>query len=140
MEIIKELKDRREYLGLSIEELADLADLSKSNIRAIEEMRYPPRFDSIRQMAEAMGMRLVLKVIDDNVRHVTKAKRHKNPILIDVKNSDIPNGYAVVCHNGKCYRISLNNYIEEMRIFQDSQGYEEAVKTIGILAKSAERC
>ena len=139
MEIIKELKDRREYLGLSIEELADLADLSKSNIRAIEEMRYPTRFDSIRQMAEAMGMKVVLKVIDDNVRHVMKAKRHKNPILIDVKNSDLSKGYAVVCYDGTGYRISLNNYIEEMRIFQDSQGYEEAVKTIGILAKSVKR-
>ena len=139
MEIIKELKDRREYLGLSIEELADLADLSKSNIIAIEEMRYPPRFDSIRQMAEAMGMKVVLKVIDDNVRHVMKAKRHKNPILIDVKNSDLSKGYAVVCYDGTGYRISLNNYIEEMRIFQDSQGYEEAVKTIGILAKSVKR-
>ncbi len=52
---------RREELGLSVDDLAERADLSATTIRRVEGAGYNPSFRTLVKMAKALGLILTVK-------------------------------------------------------------------------------
>lgn len=52
----KTLREWRAVRRLSRRALADAADLSEFTIESIEQWRHPPRYESMRRIADALGV------------------------------------------------------------------------------------
>ncbi|MEW5719924.1 MAG: helix-turn-helix transcriptional regulator, partial [Chloroflexota bacterium] len=53
------VKERRTEIGLSLRELADKADLTASFISQVERNQTKPSIDSLRRIAEALGVSIL---------------------------------------------------------------------------------
>jgi transcriptional regulator with XRE-family HTH domain len=63
MDIIQALKNRRHELGITQEELADIADVGLRSLKAIETGNANPTLDTLNKIANVMGMEVKLEAI-----------------------------------------------------------------------------
>lgn len=72
-ELAKQLIQARQRKGLTQEEVAKCMHTQKSNIARLENIgvsiRPSPTFDTLTRYAEAVGCKLQIKLVPENVRH-----------------------------------------------------------------------
>jgi y4mF family transcriptional regulator len=61
-EIIEAIKKRREILGVTQQDLAELSGVGLRTIKALESGKSNPTFETLNKLAEVLGMELKLKV------------------------------------------------------------------------------
>lgn len=60
--IIQQIKERREILNLTQESLADLSGVGLRTIKQLEGGKGNPTFNTLQEIADVLGMELVLQV------------------------------------------------------------------------------
>ncbi len=61
-EIIEAIKKRREILGVTQQDLAELSGVGLRTLKALESGKSNPTFETLNKLAEVLGMELKLKV------------------------------------------------------------------------------
>jgi len=56
------IKDRRVLLNITQQDLADISGVSLRTIKAIEKGNGNPSIDTLRKIADALGIELIMKV------------------------------------------------------------------------------
>jgi y4mF family transcriptional regulator len=56
------IKDRRALLNITQQDLADISGVSLRTIKAIEKGNGNPSIDTLRKIADALGLELIMKV------------------------------------------------------------------------------
>ncbi|MBP1631372.1 MAG: hypothetical protein H6Q15_2265 [Bacteroidetes bacterium] len=56
------IKDRRVLLNITQQDLADISSVSLRTIKAIEKGNGNPSIDTLRKVADALGLELIMKV------------------------------------------------------------------------------
>jgi len=56
------IKDRRVLLNITQQDLADISGVSLRTIKAIEKGNGNPSIDTLRKVADALGLELIMKV------------------------------------------------------------------------------
>ncbi|SHG09893.1 DNA-binding transcriptional regulator, XRE-family HTH domain [Bacteroides luti] len=56
------IKDRRVLLNITQQDLADISGVSLRTIKAIEKGNGNPSIDTLRKIADALGLELIMKV------------------------------------------------------------------------------
>ncbi len=62
IDISKIIKQRRKVLGITQEELADMADVGLRTLKSIEKGKGNPTVDTIAKLADILGMELKLLI------------------------------------------------------------------------------
>ncbi len=62
MEVKGKLKERREILNITQEDLAELSDVGLRTIKSLESGNSNPTFKTLRKVAEVLGMEVVLRI------------------------------------------------------------------------------
>ena len=60
--IIKQIKERREMLKITQENLADLSGVGLRTIKQLEGGKANPTFNTLQEIADVLGLELVLQV------------------------------------------------------------------------------
>lgn len=60
--IIQQIKERREILKITQESLADLSGVGLRTIKQLEGGKGNPTFNTLQEIADVLGLELVLKV------------------------------------------------------------------------------
>ena len=60
--IIKQLKERREMLKITQENLADLSGVGLRTIKQLEAGRANPTYRTLQEIADVLGLELILQV------------------------------------------------------------------------------
>ncbi len=63
MDIVETLKQRRKELGITQEQLAEIADVGLRSLKAIECGKANPTLDTLSKLAAVLGMEVKLVVI-----------------------------------------------------------------------------
>ena len=63
MDIVETLKQRRKELGITQEQLAEIADVGLRSLKAIECGKANPTLDTLSKLADVLGMEVKLVVI-----------------------------------------------------------------------------
>lgn len=63
MDIVETLKQRRKELGITQEQLAEIADVGLRSLKAIECGKANPTLDTLSKLAVVLGMEVKLVVI-----------------------------------------------------------------------------
>lgn len=66
-ELVTTLKKRREVLGVTQEHLAELSGVGLRTLKALESGKGNPTFETLRKLAEVLGMELRLEVKQPNL-------------------------------------------------------------------------
>lgn len=61
-EMIEAIKKRREILGVTQQDLAELSGVGLRTLKALESSKSNPTFETLNKLAEVLGMELKLKV------------------------------------------------------------------------------
>lgn len=61
-EIIEAIKKRREILGVTQQDLAELSGVGLRTLKALESGKSNPTFETLNKLAEVLGMELKLEV------------------------------------------------------------------------------
>lgn len=61
-EMIEAMKKRREVLGVTQQDLAELSGVGLRTLKALESGKSNPTFETLNKLAEVLGMELKLKV------------------------------------------------------------------------------
>ena len=61
--VIKQLKERREALGVTQEMLADISDVSLRAIKQFESGKGNPTLDTLSKLSEALGLQVSLHAL-----------------------------------------------------------------------------
>lgn len=64
--VIQQIKERREILKISQETLADLSGVGLRTIKQLEAGKGNPTFNTLQEIADVLGMELVLQVKKPN--------------------------------------------------------------------------
>ncbi len=60
--MIEAIKKRREILGVTQQDLAELSGVGLRTLKALESSKSNPTFETLNKLAEVLGMELKLKV------------------------------------------------------------------------------
>ena len=60
--VIQQIKERREILKITQESLADLSGVGLRTIKQLEGGKANPTFNTLKEIADVMGLELVLQV------------------------------------------------------------------------------
>lgn len=60
--VIQQIKDRREILKITQESLADLSGVGLRTIKQLEGGKANPTFNTLQEIADVLGLELVLQV------------------------------------------------------------------------------
>lgn len=60
--VIQQIKERREILKITQESLADLSGVGLRTIKQLEAGKGNPTFNTLQEIADVLGLELVLKV------------------------------------------------------------------------------
>ncbi|GHT49748.1 hypothetical protein FACS189440_15980 [Bacteroidia bacterium] len=66
MEIHQIIKERRSLLGITQQDLADISGIGLRTIKQIETGKGNPAFNTLRKIADVLGMDVVLHIKDVN--------------------------------------------------------------------------
>lgn len=61
-ELVRTLKKRREILGVTQEQLAELSDVGLRTLKSLESMKSNPTLETLTKLADVLGMELRLEV------------------------------------------------------------------------------
>ncbi|TRX62551.1 helix-turn-helix transcriptional regulator [Fulvivirga sp. M361] len=61
-ELVRTLKKRREILGVTQEQLAELSDVGLRTLKSLESMKSNPTLETLNKLADVLGMELRLEV------------------------------------------------------------------------------
>lgn len=61
-ELVLTLKKRREILGVTQEQLAELSDVGLRTLKSLESMKSNPTLETLTKLADVLGMELRLEV------------------------------------------------------------------------------
>ncbi len=62
IDIIQDLKKRRQMLGVTQEDLAELSGAGLRTLKALESGKSNPTFETLNKLAEVLGMEVKLEV------------------------------------------------------------------------------
>ena len=62
-ELGNSIKDRRKFLKITQEDLADIAEVSERTLRSIEKGEANPELDSLMKICEVLGLSIDINVI-----------------------------------------------------------------------------
>ncbi len=60
--LIQQIKERREILNITQESLADLSGVGRRTIKQLEGGKGNPTFNTLQEIADVLGLELVLQV------------------------------------------------------------------------------
>ena len=60
--LVRTLKKRREILGVTQEQLAELSDVGLRTLKSLESMKSNPTLETLTKLADVLGMELRLEV------------------------------------------------------------------------------
>lgn len=66
LSIIKQIKERREMLKITQQELADLSGVGLRTLKQFETGNANPTFNTLQKMADILGLELILQVKKPN--------------------------------------------------------------------------
>jgi transcriptional regulator with XRE-family HTH domain len=91
VELSQRIKQRRQELGLSLEEVAAAAGQTRSWLSKVENFRITPSLPALARVAEAMRISLatLLDGLDSKPQIVLTKKKERRAIERDSQNSDI---------------------------------------------------
>jgi transcriptional regulator with XRE-family HTH domain len=110
------IKERRAEIGLSLRELADKTDLTASFISQVERNQTKPSIDSLRRIAEALGVSILFFLADHALPRARSAKRDSSLKYSPVVRADA-RSKLILPISGVTYELLSSDLARQMEAF-----------------------